>query len=960
MCNPARLFTLYSSGIVHHFEKADTAVAMFAVASGALKRKLASLAVALPLTAAVLVSGIGTASANTVSIHNTLVAPDSINVPDVLNGGVHAVTEISGKVFVGGSFTSVADSDGSILELPYLFAFDKETGFIDRGFMPQLNRSVLALGPGEDGASIFVGGYFTTVGGQINKKGLTKLDFTGERVRGFAGRTDGIVKDMVVRGSKVYIVGRFSKIGPSPANSFAAIDATTGLLLPDIALEFADPISRNGVLGALSVDDIDLTPDGVQAIVAGNFSSIEGQPRWRLAVVDLSGQTATVSPWNTNLFSTECQLNRFPQPILGLDVSPDGSYFIVGSTGGLGHAGCDSVVRFDLSPIGPDVQPTWVADTGTDSVYEVAATGHAVFAGGHFRWFNNRLDGIHQRFLQPLPGAVDRRGLVALDPLNGLPLKWRSDRSPRGRGTYELLPTDDGLWIGDDTEFLNGASHPRLKFLPIDVNTSILRPEEPLLPVTFLRSASNSGALEAVSFDGTAFGASEKFAWTGWDDTTGGVWLAGSLYYGTNTGNVFQHPVLAAGFGERREVNLNRMTSQHFDVANLGGLYFDYRQGRVYYTKVGVDKLFYRAFTPDTPIFGQDEFVASSDNSAVPWADVRGMDVIGGHLYYGRSSGNLSRVDIADNVVAGSPVTISGPALDGHDWSGRMLATYTGEPLIISAEPDSVIDFPIAESIVRETIVRGRAYAPGGLAGVKVALRDRDSAGWLRRDGSIGAFQWFEASVDTPGAEEAHWSLQVNLVPGSRWRVVTRADALNGMRESGRPSVLFNVLQHAATAYNLDFGTSISRVRGGWTRVTADTDNSLITWGGAPITSVDRGSNVGANDINQDFVVGAGTSTLNLRIGEGVWRVTMNFGDALVARDGVVVRAEGEFIDEVSAAAGQFVYVTRGAPLNQFDVELQDGELNFEISDVLGNAGWSLTRLSLKRMADLPIPIAPN
>lgn len=459
------------------------------------------------------------------------------------------------------------------------------------------------------------------------------------------------------------------------------------------------------------------------------------------------------SPWNANLFSQECSLDRFLQPIFGLDVSPDGSYFVVGTSGGLNHAGCDSVVRFDLSPIGPDVQPTWVAYTGSDSVYEVAITGHAVYAGGHFRWFNNRLDGIEQRFLQPLPGAIVRRGLAALDPLNGLPLHWRSDRAPRGRGTFELLPTDDGLWVGDDTEFLNGKSHPRLKFLPTDVNMSILRPEAPSLPVTFLRPAPDSGELEAVAFDGSSFGASERVGWLGENDTAGAVWLAGSLYYGTNTGEIFQRPVVAGSVGTRTKVNLYRMTSEHFDVANIGGIYFDYDQGRIYYSKTGVNALFYRAFTPDTPIFGQDEFLASSDGSVVPWAEVRGMDIIGSHLYFGRSNGNLYRVDIAENIATGSPQLISGPALDGHDWSGRLLTSFAGDPPNMQQEPNSTIEFPAQDSLVADTVIRGEAYAPGGLAGVKVALRDRDSTGWLRRDGSIGSFQWLDANVNTPGAE---------------------------------------------------------------------------------------------------------------------------------------------------------------------------------------------------------------
>ena len=87
------------------------------------------------------------------------------------------------------------------------------------------------------------------------------------------------------------------------------------------------------------------------------------------------------------------------------------------------------------------------------------------------------------------------------------------------------------------------------------MNTAILRPEAPSLPVTFLRPAPDSGELEAVAFDGSSFGASERVGWLGENDTAGAVWLAGSLYYGTNTGEIFQRPVVAgSGAQEPRSI----------------------------------------------------------------------------------------------------------------------------------------------------------------------------------------------------------------------------------------------------------------------------------------------------------------------------------------------------------------------------------------------------------------------
>jgi hypothetical protein len=55
----------------------------------------------------------------------------------------------------------------------------------------------------------------------------------------------------------------------------------------------------------------------------------------------------------------------------------------------------------------------------------VVANDHAIYAGGHFRWLNN----VHSTNGHDFGGgSVDRLGMAAIDPLNGLTLrKWRAD-----------------------------------------------------------------------------------------------------------------------------------------------------------------------------------------------------------------------------------------------------------------------------------------------------------------------------------------------------------------------------------------------------------------------------------------------------------------------------------------------------------------------------------------------------
>lgn len=159
-------------------------------------------------------------------------------------------------------------------------------------------------------------------------------------------------------------------------------------------------------------------------------------------------------------------------------------------------------------------------------------------------------------------------------------------------------------------------------------------------------------------------------------------------------------------------------------------------------------------------------------------------------------------------------------------------------------------------------------------------------------------------------------------------------------------------------AYNFDFGTTTSPLRPGWLRVSENLDTGVVSWEGDARSSVDRGAINGVNDINRDLVYGAGTSTLNLDIGNGVWRVILNMGDAAFRHDSMAVSIEGQNIhDSITSAVREFVYVSPGLASSAgetFNVAVTDGVMNIELSDLGGqDPNWVLTRLSLLRVADI-------
>jgi len=389
--------------------------------------------------------------------------------PNVLSGKVKALAQVGPWIVAGGSFSQVQEPGAGkpVLNRANLFAFNATTGAISTTFAPTISGGLVeAVAASADGKSVYVGGAFTSVNGTGVQR-LTEIDLaTGQRTAGFAAPAiSGAVRDLKVVGTRLYFSGAFSKVGGVTHQRMASLNATTGALTNVITSNFTGV--ANG--GTTSVDKFDVSPDGTSLVAIGNFSTVDGQPRSQLAMLDTSGTSATLSSWDTDRYpglnpdgSSHCA-GVFNTYMRDLDFSPDGSYFIVSTTGAYNgpDSSCDTITRWQTAGSGSGQQPFWVDYTGGDTTYAVSATGSVVYIGGHMRWLNNPFAGDAAG-----PGAVPREGIAALDPMTGLPLSWNPGRA-RGVGVFDFLPTTTGLWIGDDTSRLGGETHQRLGFFPL-------------------------------------------------------------------------------------------------------------------------------------------------------------------------------------------------------------------------------------------------------------------------------------------------------------------------------------------------------------------------------------------------------------------------------------------------------------------------------------------------------------
>jgi Domain of unknown function (DUF5122) beta-propeller len=595
--------------------------------------------------------------------------------PQILDGLVRAEVQVGNTMIVGGTFTQVKNKNGVTLTRNGIMAFDAQTGVIDPNFAPDIEGgevSTLSAAPG--GTAVFAGGEFQTVNG-VTMKRLVKLNLAdGSIDPTFKASISGSwVEDSQVLGSDLYIGGAFSAVNGVTRGRFAAVDVNTGAVDPNVDVNFADKRQ-----GTLRVAHFDISPDGTKLVATGTFLTANGLDRAQIAMLNLTTHPVSVSSWETDSFKPACS-THFDTYLRDVDFAPDGSYFIVGDTGawmGGPNAGvlCDSVSRWDPNATGSGQLPTWVDYTGGDSITYVAATGTAVYAGGHQRYINNPFAGDKLG-----PGGVTRFGIVALDPVNGMPYTWNPGRDPRGSGVWALLATSDGLWVGSDTAYIDGLYRPRISMLPVVGGTAVPAANPGSLPGQLVTMGSGSSPT-GRSFNGTTAGAASTLANGGvdWSHVRGAFMLSGTLYTGWDNGHLYARSYDGSTFGPATDLNLNGLTSSYFPIASLTGMFFDKATGRLYYTVSGDSHLYYRYFEPESGIVGAQTFTASGNGDGLSWSNVSTMTMADGHIYYVVSSffqQNLYRIDFVNGKpVPGTQVLVSGPsAHDGQTWPGRAM-----------------------------------------------------------------------------------------------------------------------------------------------------------------------------------------------------------------------------------------------------------------------------------------------
>lgn len=290
---------------------------------------------------------------------------------------------------------------------------------------PLTNDFVFALGL--QGGVIYVGGWFTSVGDWVVRRGLAAIDEDTGRVTDWDPRPNNSVNSLLVYGGKIYVGGYFDVVGGQTRVFLAALDPVTGQATS------WNPGSDGGIWA--------LAPLGSSILAGGPFvNRVGGQFRKGIAAIDTATGQATT--W---------------------DARADGDVFAIAATDSVVYVGGDlfsmgGQPRTALAALDSrtgDVTP-W--NPGTDGyVSAITLLDSTIYVGGQF----------------DIVAGVPRRNLAAID-LFGAATDW----SPDADFVVEALASDDStIYAGGFFSTVFGESHEW--FAALDPKKPLVRREFP-------------------------------------------------------------------------------------------------------------------------------------------------------------------------------------------------------------------------------------------------------------------------------------------------------------------------------------------------------------------------------------------------------------------------------------------------------------------------------------------------
>jgi PKD repeat protein len=464
------------------------------------------------------------------------------NVPVIDTGEITDLELIGNRVYIVGSFSSIRNNVGgnnTTVNQRWLAAYNIDTGLVDTTFRPTFDSGVTEIVRSPDGSRLYVVGRFNTVNG-ITRRKIAAIDpVTGATITQFSANASSAATAVAATDTTVYVGGQFTAVRNTERIGLVAVDAITGALETSFVNNLSGGI---GVDGLLTVQAMDIAPDGDTLLVVHTGRQINGQDRYGMALIDTG--TNQLLPWRSRLWDDNLARVGGVTRIYAGAIAPNGEYFVVSSgSGGDRPPISDTVVAYPING-GDFVEPLWVSRM-FDSVYSLAISDDAIFTGGHMNYVESQtapdpwpgLDNAGYGRGQGLAGyglgddIVIRNHIAAIDPANGKAIEWNPG-SNSFEGNKAMLWTERGLFTGGDATTQGGYNVGRVAFYDLDdlpspsqTDTFITSPiegrvekaGEPFVIGGIATATSGVQRVQIEVFDGNQYLQDDLATWGGWN-----------------------------------------------------------------------------------------------------------------------------------------------------------------------------------------------------------------------------------------------------------------------------------------------------------------------------------------------------------------------------------------------------------------------------------------------------------
>ncbi|MBO3725445.1 hypothetical protein J5X07_10495 [Actinomyces bowdenii] len=378
------------------------------------------------------------------------VAADALPTVQI-DGVVWDQTIVGGTVYAVGQFTTArpAGSPPGQDEVPRsnALAYDIATGEL-KDWAPRVDGTVRAVDASADGSTVYLGGDFTSINSEPAwRVGAVGAADAGRRPLG--AWANGIVHAVEVSadGSTLYLGGAFTEVSGLDRRRVAAVDLGAQRIT-DFAPQVED----------MAVRALTVARDGGAVAIGGSFTSVGGQARPGLAVLDPSGAVRRAK------VNDVITAGGTESAVMGMASDDRGFYAVSYSMSG----SFEGMVRAEWS--GGEVG--LMADCHGDS-YDVHPSGEVVYVASHAHdcsmiggfpeqqqfWHAPAFSSepVGEVGPSPVPGYTSHTGQPAAASLHFHPVFTPGSFTGMSQATWTVEGTDKYVVYGGEFTAVNGT-----------------------------------------------------------------------------------------------------------------------------------------------------------------------------------------------------------------------------------------------------------------------------------------------------------------------------------------------------------------------------------------------------------------------------------------------------------------------------------------------------------------------